>query len=116
MTPESRQRRIAYLRKLAAKRKTFTFGRGNTDRALIHRQIQSAYCLLIYFGFAIYRGIQRDWFREDAKLISGYLYPIGILAFTAFLIRFVIKSRWAIKVLDEARVGNIYELPESDAR
>ena len=113
MTPESQQRRIAYLRKILAKRKQFTFRRDDTDRAFVRRRMFGATCVLVYLGFAIYRGLHgKYWFHQDAKLISGHLIPLAILIGTAWLIRFLIKSHWALKVLDHHQVESLYQLPE----
>jgi len=113
MTPESQQRRIAYLRKILAKRKQFTFRQDDTDRAFIRRRIFAACCVLAYFGFGICRGFDRHWFRADSHLFSGFLIPIGILLFTAGFLRFLIKSHWALKVLDHHKVDSLYQLPET---
>ena len=112
MTPESRQRRIAYLEKILSKRKQFTFRQDDTDRAFIRRRHYATYSLLVYFGFAIWRGLSRDWFRADSHLVSGHLLPLGILLFTACLLYFLIKSRWALKVLDHHKIDSLYQLPE----
>lgn len=112
MTPESRQRRIAYLEKILSKRKQFTFRQDDTDRAFIRRRMFAATCVLVYFGFGIFRGVDRHWFRADSHLVSGFLIPIGILLFTAGFLRFVIKSHWALKVLDHHKIDSLYQLPE----
>jgi len=112
MTPESQQRRIAYLRKTLSKRKQFTFRQDDTDRAFIRRRHYAAYSILIYFGFGLCRGVDRHWFRADSHLFSGFLVPLGFLLFTACLIHFLIKSHWALKVLDHHKIDSLYQLPE----
>ena len=108
MTPKSRQRRIAYIRKIASRG---VFRRHSSDRAAIHSLIQGCYSLLVFFGFGIWRGFRRDWFQHDATLFSGHLYPIGVLLFTAVIFHTLIKCHWALKVLDLHRVDNLDLIP-----
>jgi len=112
MTPEKEKRHIAHLARILRKRKAFTFGSGDTDRAFIRRRMALAAMTLAYLAWWNYVGFRGYWFREDAGPVAGYLLPVAVILWTFLLIRYLVKAHLGLKVLDRHGVDSLYQLPE----
>ncbi|WAC18979.1 hypothetical protein OVA24_17255 [Luteolibacter sp. SL250] len=113
MTPESGRRHIAHLGRILRKRKAFTFGRGDTDRAFIRRRMGLVAMTLAYLAWWIYRGLTGYWFLPDVGLIAGYLIPVAVIGWALWLTRYLVRAQLGLKVLARHGVENVYQLPDS---
>jgi len=114
MTKESRDRRIAYLRKVAARRKNLDFHRKDTDLASIYRRLHSGYALIPLFGFGLYRGVRSGWFSSSSSTLDWMFQLLGV-GFLLFMIYDVFRIRWATKIFYQCQVENVADIPTEES-